>query len=142
MIKSLFLLIVAGILVLTSCNKKDDGTRTKIGFYFSDTTSKSTEPQSLNLFIDNAFKGKINRLNYEAHCGDSMLLYVTIDSKRHEVDVKNDAGEFINSEYVQIGKNKSSSGSGKNSDKVIEGVHGSSFSKLTGDDCATMSFMR
>lgn len=128
------------IAAVVACNKKGDGTTTKVGFYVLDTTSY-TEPKMYDLYVDNVFRGKIHGLKYTAGCGDSMLLYLNLDSKRHEVDVKNAAGEYMNAEYLQITENKCGSGSGKNSHKV-SGGHGSSFSKKTGDDCATMCFTK
>lgn len=137
--KVIFLSLIISA-ALFSCNKKGDCTSTKVGFYVMDTASYP-EPKTYDLYVDNVYRGKIHGLKYTAGCGDSMLLYLTLDSKRHEVDVRNGAGELVNAEYLQLTETKCSSGSGKNSGKV-SGGHGSSLMKKTGDDCATMCFTK
>ncbi len=136
--KFILILIVATSIVSCDRERDDDDTHTKVGFYMN---GSSTESVRYNLYMDGIFVGKIREVGSEPACGDSSLLYITIDSKKHQMEVKDDAGKLLNAEYLQIGSSKCGSGSGKNSHKV-DGAHGSSMSKKTGDDCATMGFTR
>ena len=132
------LILLLALCSLWDCKKADDGTKTKVGFYSMDSTALES---SLSLFVDNEFKGKLPIRTTEPTCGDSTLLFVVVDGKKHELDVKNDKGDFINSEYIEITSTKCGSGSGKNH-KHVDGMNGSTFKKMTDADCATMGFTR
>ncbi len=132
------LILLLALCSLWACKKADDGTKTKVGFYSMDSTALES---SLSLFVDNEFKGKLPIRTTEPTCGDSTLLFVVVDGKKHELDVKNDKGDFINSEYIEITSTKCGSGSGKNH-KHVDGMNGSTFKKMTDADCATMGFTR
>jgi hypothetical protein len=123
---------------LWACKKSDDGTRTKVGFYSMDSTAVES---SLSLFVDNEFKGKLPIRKNEPTCGDSTLLFIVLDGKKHQLDVKNDNGDFKNSEYIEITATKCGAGSGKNH-KHVDGRNGSTLSRMTDADCATMGFTR
>jgi hypothetical protein len=132
------LILLVALCSLWACKKADDGTRTKVGFYSMDSTAVES---SLSLFVDNEFKGKLPIRRTEPTCGDSTLLFIVLDGKKHELDVKNDNGDFKNSEYIEITATKCGAGSGKNH-KHVDGMNGSTLRKMTDADCATMGFTR
>ena len=124
--KQVFLITIS-IFALVACKKeKNDGTITKVGFYYEDVNIVEGEkPNTYNLYIDDVFKGKINILKEEPS-NQSLLYFETLDSKRHEIDVKDNNGKYLSSSYIHVQKSKMGSGSGKNNKKV-DGVNASKF---------------
>ena len=140
MIKNIFLFAL-GTILFTSCCKENEPSTHKVGFYYMDTTSKNEEKASYQLFIDNVYKGDLKALSAAPACGDASLLYCNLDESKHDVEVKNAKGEYVNSEYLQITKCKTKSGTGINSDKVIGGgSNGATCSTKTGADCTIFGF--
>ncbi len=138
MIKNICLFALV-IVSFASC-KKECNSSTKIGFYYFDSTLNKGEPEKYQLFIDNVYKGDISVLNYTAKMGDANLLNCMLDGQRHELDVKNSKNEYINSEYIQITKNKVKSGTGKNSGKLVKPSNGSSCNMQDNSESAVFCF--
>lgn len=138
MIKNI-LLFALGITVFASCNKDCDSSTHNVGFYYQDTNQQNGEKVPYKLFIDNVYRGDLPVVSTAPACGDVSMLYIQLDGKRHELDVKNDKGEYVNSQYLQFSKNKTKSGSGKNSKKVDQ-PNGGTCSSKPDDNCVTFGF--
>lgn len=139
------LIIICSALVsitLFSCKKRDDKTLTKVGFYLDDNKMINSEVTPYKLFIDDEYKGEIYALDYVPNESDTKVLYYTLDSKKHDIDLKNDKGEYLSTGYLQIEKNSFRSGSCKDQKKVVEGINGSSVSKKTENQYALYAFMK
>jgi hypothetical protein len=135
------LLFAMGIAFLASCNKECDSSTHKVGFYYVDSQPQNEEKSNYRLYVDNVYKGDLSAVSTTPSCGDKTLLYVTLDGRKHDVEVKNEKDEYVNSEYLQISNNKLRSGTGKNSNKIVgSGANGANCSSKTGDDCVTFGF--
>lgn len=127
------IILTISLLGIVSCKKeKIDNTITNVGFYFEDKDAKSNEPKTLNLFIDEVYKGKIYILNEEPS-NKNLLLFCELDSKKHDIDIKDESGKFIAAHGFQISKSSSYLGSGKNSNK-ISGPLGAKNHQKQGED--------
>lgn len=139
------LIIICSTLVaitLFSCKKAVDKTTTKVGFYLADSSMQNNETTLYQLFIDDEYKGKIYALNYEPTETDAKVLFYTIDSKKHDIDLKNNKGEYLSTGYLQIDKNSLSAGTGGDRKKVVEGLNGSSVNQKTENKYALYAFMK
>ncbi len=140
MIKNI-LLFAMGITLFTSCNKECDSSTHKVGFYYLDSKPQNEEKVHYRLYVDNVYKGDLTTLSSTPSCGDSALLYCVLDGSKHDVEVKNEKDEYVNSEYLQITENKIRTGSGKNSNKIVgNGANGATCSSKSAEDCTTFGF--
>jgi hypothetical protein len=140
MIKNI-LLLAMGITFFAACKKECNSSTHKVGFYYLDSTAKKGEKPARKLFIDNVYKGDLPIVNSSPSCGDDILLYCTIDSKKHDLEVRDEKGELINSEYLQVTRNSIRSGSGNSCGKKSgSGSNGGTCSSKPGDDCVTFGF--
>jgi|GEM_PF-5926990 len=141
--KNIILLSAVALLItLASCQKTIDHTKTKVGFYLNDKGISFNEQTPYQLYIDDEYKGKIYALDYEPTDTDSKVLFYTLDSKKHEIDLKNEKGEYISTGYLQIETNKTACGAGYNKKKPVEGINGSTYNKKTENAYALYAFMK
>lgn len=120
--KKLLLILSIPVLLLASCNKKN-ATYTKVAFYFED--KNATGDISYDLYIDDKYEGKIPV--YSAEPTDtSMFLFRTLNDDRHEIDVKKES-TYLSATYLQITKNKTSSGTNKAKALKVTGMNGSKY---------------
>lgn len=125
--KERLLILSIPILIFASCNKKEIYS-TRVGFYFEDKQAKSD--MAYDLYIDNQYAGKINVYNEEPE-DTALLLFRTLDNKRHEIDVRQD-GNYLSATYLQITKKKTCSGTNKNKALKVSGVNGAKYHEDTG----------
>lgn len=118
----LFLIGFLPALMLASCNKKVERT-TRVGFYFEDKMAKGDI--SYDLYIDNNYEGKINVYNEEP-ADTSLLLFRILDDNKHFIDIKNGT-VLLHASYLQITKNKTSSGTNKIKSQMVTGINGSRY---------------
>ena len=111
-----------GMLLLTvclSCNKIEN-TYKRVGFYCE--AKQTASDLSYDLYIDDQYQGKINVLAGEPE-DTSLLLFTMLDSKQHIIDVKSN-GKLLNATYLQVTKNKVSSGTNRAKTLHVSGVNG------------------
>lgn len=132
--KKLLLILTLPIFLFASCNKKES-TLTKVGFYFED--KNATGDMSYDLYIDDKFEGKINVCSDEP-TDPSLFLFVTLDSKRHDIDVK-DGSTLLTASYLEITKKKTCSGTNKNKTLQVNGNNGFRYRKDSNKDYAVFA---
>ena len=137
-------ILISALLIscFVSCKKECNST-IKVGFYYLDSLTESDERISYKLYIDNVYVGELPTMAYKPSCGDVGMLYSTVNGKKHDIDVKNAADEFVSSSYLQVSENRLSTGSGKNCDRTVgDFSSGCECSAKTGDDCVTFGFFK
>ncbi len=115
--KKICLVLVTTFVLLNSCSiNDDDSLLTKVGFYYKDSKASNEEVKTLNLFVDNEFKGKIGVFKEVPE--ERFLHFENLDSKTHQIDVKDDKGNYLTASYLYFKENSSGIGGGENANKV------------------------
>ena len=116
------LILSLPVLLIASCNKKET-TLTKVGFYFED--KNATGDMYYDLYIDDQYQGKI-AVYKEEPTDTSMLLFVTLDGNRHDIDVKS-GNVLLTANYLEITKKKTCSGTNKQKALQVNGGNGAKY---------------
>ncbi len=136
----LSILLITMLLSVSSCRKCDKDATSKVGFYCLQSSSPGNPEETYQLFIDDAYRGDVHISGSELSCGSGQLLDITMDGRKHQVDLKNREGKYLSAQYLVIQKNKLRNGSTCSDGKKVEGTNGSSVSS-TPDGCNIYAFI-
>jgi hypothetical protein len=133
LIASLFL-----TLVYSACKK--DSTMTRIGFYCLADSIPGKE-HKFRLFVDDEFKGELLVSDTVLPASSSRLFFLTLNSDKHTVDLKDANGTLLSAHFLRVQKNKVSSGTSTDNGKQIDGINNSSFASKLQDGSSLFTFI-
>ncbi len=105
------------LLGTVSCKKSRENHSNRIGFYCLSKTLQNSE-EKLKLFIDDVYQGDVNVSDTELTSQSDLLFFMTLDGKKHQVDLKNSKGEYLSANYLQAQENKTEAGSSRDLNKM------------------------